>query len=352
MKTDLIDIGADTPGQANVLRVLRFEGSGSGPKVYIQAGLHAQEFPGFVAIDQLIPKLLAAELQGQLASNIIVVPHAKPIGLGQALYSVNLGRFDMNSRTNFNRSFPKPQQPPSAFAAKSVVENLKATLLDLAIQADIVLDLHCDDEGPVYLYAPVHMVEKARLLSAALQAKVILTYASQGASTFDEAVCASWRDGEDGLTRQKFVSTVELRGMLDVSREFGEKDATSLFAYLISIGAISGQTPTFEANEPVVGDESLAELIPTPHAGAVLYHVEVSEPVKAGQWVASIITEAGMPHHKILAPADGIVVTRRERRFLRKGEDVIKILKVAAPPRTRPLAPNEPDPQYGDGTEA
>ena len=331
MKTDLIDIGADTPGQSNVLRVLRFEGSGSGPPVYIQAGLHAQEFPGFVAIDQLIPKLLLAEQQGQLTSAITVVPHANPIGLGQTLYSVNLGRFDMSSRTNFNRSFPKPGQGASELAAKSVVESLKAKLLDLAIQADIVLDLHCDDEGPVYLYAPRPMLDRARLLSAALQARVILTYRPQGGSTFDESVCTYWDSASGGMAQQKFVSTVELRGMLDVSQNLGERDANSLYAYLVSVGAILGQTPPFEPNDPIVEDEVLAELIPTPVSGAVLYHVEVTDLVKAGQCVASIISEAGMPHHPILAPADGVVVTRRERRFLRKGEDVIKILRMAVP---------------------
>lgn len=114
MNVELVEIGADTPGQSNVLRVLTFEGSGNGPAVYMQAGLHAQEIPGVIALDQLLPKLRKAENEGRLVSTITIVPHANPIGLSQAVYGENLGRFDMSSRTNFNRAFPKPQQSPTS----------------------------------------------------------------------------------------------------------------------------------------------------------------------------------------------------------------------------------------------
>ena len=86
MNVELVEIGADTPGQSNVLRVLTFEGSGNGPAIYMQAGLHAQEIPGLIALDQLLPKLQRAENEGRLASTITVVPHANPIGLSQAVY--------------------------------------------------------------------------------------------------------------------------------------------------------------------------------------------------------------------------------------------------------------------------
>ena len=81
MNVELIEIGADTPGQSNVLRVLTFEGTGNGPAIYMQAGLHAQELPGVIALDQLLPKLQRAEKEGRLASTITVVPHANPYRL-------------------------------------------------------------------------------------------------------------------------------------------------------------------------------------------------------------------------------------------------------------------------------
>jgi predicted deacylase len=328
MNVELIEIGADTPGQSNVLRVLTFEGSGNGPAVYMQAGLHAQEIPGLIALDQLLPKLQRAEKDGRLASTITVVPHANPIGLSQCVYGANLGRFDMNSRVNFNRSFPKPQQSPTNLENTSVVETLKARLLSLALKADIVLDLHCDDEGPVYIYAPEPLLEGARVLSAALEAVSILTYIAGSGSSFEETVYLHWCDeAKGGIPVGKFVSTVEFRGMMDVSQSFGEVDAANLYGYLVAIGAIRDDPPRFKSNDPLVSDEALAELIPTPVSGAVLYCVDVCELVSAGQCVARIVGEAGTPHHEILAPADGFVMTRRERRYLRKGEDVLKILR-------------------------
>ena len=330
MKIELMEIGADTPGQSNVIRVLTYGASGAGSSVYIQAALHAQEIPGVVAIDALLPKLEAAEQQGKLKGKITLVPHANPLGLAQSVFATNLGRFDMNSRTNFNRAFPKLDGPTPDVAAKSVVEKLKVTLLGLAVEADVVLDLHCDDEGPVYLYAPEPMLANARLLSSALDASTILTYASEGGGTFDEAVYFHWLRATGGMIpAKKLVSTVELRGILDVSDTFAETDANNLYRYLAAVGAIDDASQNLSSREPIVSDEALAELIPTPVSGAVLYCVEVGDKVRAGQCVARIVSEAGMPHHQILAPADGTVITRRERRFLRKGEDVLKILKLA-----------------------
>ena len=326
MQLELIEIGADTPGQNNVLRVLNFEGLGHGPSVNLQAALHAQEMPGVAALDQLIPKLQKAEHEGRLASKITVVPWANPIGLSQAVFGTNLGRFDMNSRTNFNRSFP--HEPPHKLANSSVVEKLKATLLELAVTADIVLDLHCDDEGPVYLYAPDVMLAGAKVLSTALSAVVILTYKAGEGRTFDEAVYSHWSKAVGGgIPMDKLVSTIEFRGILDVSQTYAATDSSNLYGYLIAVGAINGEHARFNANDPLVRDEALAELIPTPVSGAVFYCVEVNDQVSAGQCVARILSEAGAPQHEILAPASGVVVTRRERRFLRKGEDVLKILR-------------------------
>ena len=327
MKVDLLEFGADTPGQMNTLRVLEFEGSESGPAVYLQAALHAQEWPGVVALDQLLPKLQKAEAEGRLASTITVVPHANPIGLGQAIYGENLGRFDVNSRTNFNRGFFNYSKKPLGLANKSVVETMKTTLLERATKADVVLDLHCDDEGPVYIYVPEPQLAEARTLAAALGAIAILTYATEGGGAFDEAVYHNWLKTEGNARWPKLVATVELRGAMDVSQSLGEADAASIYAYLVAIGAIKDSLPHFDASTPLISDEALAELIPTPVSGAVLYRVELGEWVSAGQCVARILGEAGSPHHEILAPANGFVMTRRERRFLRKGEDVLKILR-------------------------
>ncbi len=99
---------AITPGLAFELVVLRFTGSARRSPVYMQAALHAQELPGFVALQRLLPRLVAAERDGRLRSDVTIVPHANPIGLAQALLHENSGRFDFNSRSISTGSFPCP----------------------------------------------------------------------------------------------------------------------------------------------------------------------------------------------------------------------------------------------------
>ena len=231
----------------------------------------------------------------------------------------------MHSRTNFNRDFPNT---PRVLSNRSVVETLKATLLDLATPADVVLDLHCDDEGPVYLYATQDMLDAARVLSAALNAFAILTSKPGEGSHFDVAVYS--RRAQAGRSpKTGLAATVELRGVLDVSEAHAENDADGLFRYLAAIGGVEGVEIDSPPNNPYVLDEALAELIPTPAAGAVLYDAEVGDRVSRGQRVARILGAAGLAHYEILAPFDGVVITRRERRFLRRGEDVLKILQLS-----------------------
>ena len=134
----------DTPGLEWRFPVLRFrpEGLASGPKVYMQAGLHAGELPGPGVLHVLAAHLRQAKADGRLRSEITLVPRANPIGLTQDLFGTLHGRFDLATRTNFNRDFPLPDKPVPPHRALGAVSRLKTRLLELASGADIVLDLH------------------------------------------------------------------------------------------------------------------------------------------------------------------------------------------------------------------
>lgn len=244
---------------------------------------------------------------------VTLVPHANPVGLAQAVFDTTLGRFDLNGRMNFNRAFPTGT--PSDLIGRPMAQRLKATLLGLATEAEVVLDLHCDDEAPVYLYAHESRLPQARDLAQALGAAVILTDPSQAAESFDMAVMLRWGEAAAG---SRFAATVELRGMLDVRDDLAASDAAGLYQYLVRLGTVRDDLPPVASPEPLVADVDLAELIPTPVAGAVLYEVEVGDWVTAGQRVAQVLPEAGTARHEVLAPADGYVMTRKDHRFLRR----------------------------------
>jgi predicted deacylase len=322
-------IDGDTPGQGYTLRVLEFAGSGKAPRIYMQAALHSWEMPGVVALDVLIPLIKAAGEEGRVRSQITIVPFANPIGLAQTVFGVPMGRFDLNGRINFNREFPVTAKP--AAPETTAVKRLKALLLGMAEQSDVMLDLHCDDEGVLYLYTSTDMEDPAHLLSAALGAEVILTDDEDAAASFEGAVYTRWKAATGAVDAgAKFCSTVEFRGKGDVSPETAARDGKGLYDYLVAIGAIEDEPRTFAPNTPLIAHQSRAEYIYAPAGGAVLYDVALGEMVTKGQCVARIISAPGGEPHRLCAPYDGYVMVGRERRILRRGDEVIKILPMTA----------------------
>ena len=95
---------------------------GAGPKVYIQAALHADEVPGMLVAQVLREQLLELEQKGQLLGEVCLVAVANPIGLAQAIQGTPLGRFDMTTGINFNR------------AHKHIFEEIKHVIADKLTQ--------------------------------------------------------------------------------------------------------------------------------------------------------------------------------------------------------------------------
>ncbi len=294
----------------------------------MQGAIHSQEIPGMVVLDRLIPLLAAAENEDRLNGEVTLVPLANPIGLAQGVFGYTLGRFDLNTRVNFNRSFPT--EAADRLKGKPAAERLKATLLEIAEKADVVLDLHCDDEGPVYLYVSERQLDEGRRLAHAMQASVILTDSGDDPISFDLAVGDRWRkEKRDG--DERFAATIELRGMMDVTPAFAEQDANGLYRYLVDIGMVSDDLPAISPADPIIGDVDAAHLIPTPVPGALLYDVEIGEWVEEGQRLVTVLSEAGTEGYEMRSPFDGQVMTRRDVRFARRGDDVIKVLRHPLP---------------------
>src|SRR4051794_4796187 len=93
-----------SPGTARHIAIHRYTGGG-GPSVYMQASLHANELPAMLVAQHLIALLDAADAGGRIIGEIVIVPVANPIGLGQAVDGVHLGRYELATGQNFNRGF-------------------------------------------------------------------------------------------------------------------------------------------------------------------------------------------------------------------------------------------------------
>ncbi|MGA2551014.1 MAG: succinylglutamate desuccinylase/aspartoacylase family protein [Burkholderiaceae bacterium] len=324
----------------------------SGSKAYLQASLHADELPGMLVIHQLRGLLEQAEREGRVRGEIVLVPVANPIGLSQWLLYQNMGRFELATAQNFNRGFPDflgllgeqferelgadpalnrklirnrikgeldRHKPPSE------LDSLRFVLARLACDADVVLDLHCDEESILHLYTEEPYWEQAEPLARYLGAEVILLARGQGARSFDEAMSGVWwqlpeRLGSERAMRHPiplacFSATIEYRGQADVNPQLALEDAERLLAFLQHRGLVAGKPPLMpqlrREPTPLAGSEDVR----APHAGVICFCKEPGDWVEAGQMVAEVIDPLANLSTPVIATVAGVLYGRARERY-------------------------------------
>ncbi|NUS71571.1 MAG: succinylglutamate desuccinylase/aspartoacylase family protein [Ensifer adhaerens] len=335
MDVSEIIIAGDTPGIEWRLPVFRFKGrTAAAPKTYIQAALHANELPGTALAHFLLQRLQQADKDGAILGDITVVPQANPIGTAQSHFGELQGRFDLGSRTNFNRDFPlialgDRDRLIDDLDRYSATDRLKRQLLHMALGADLMLDLHCDDEALQYAYIDDAFWPEAGDLASALDMEAV--FLSDGeSSAFEEAVAYAWKY-ETGQKKTRLPGrlsvTVELRGTRDVYPELARKDAEGVFRFLVARGVVTGDEETIAPFAGIVAPLDNIEMIRAPEAGALLFHRDIGESVKAGDLLATILTRPGQADGalEVRAPQDGLIVTRVSTRLARRRSDLMKI---------------------------
>jgi predicted deacylase len=298
----------------------RFEGASGGPKVHLQAGVHADEIAGMLVLHLLMQRLEVAESQGRLKGSVTVVPQANPLGIGQFRQGRILGRFHDGSGQNFNRGFDQSaaMQRPS-----TNVQEWQQKLVQLAAPAEVMLDLHTDDEALPYLYVHRSFWPRGRELAAALQMDVAIIWDDGGDGSFEETIIAPWL--RDGTTGQRMAATLELRGQGDVSDRFAEQDAQGLYAWLCGYGVIDDTlAPTDWPVEAVAMGHM--ETIIAPQPGVLIFEKELGDLVEQGQRFARILRRPGDPSSEVVLYAEqtGRLVTRYRDRLIARGMGVAK----------------------------
>lgn len=236
-------------GTSRTLRSLHFGTPGARPKVYIQAGLHADELPGTLVAHHL--RTLLRQAEPTLLGEVILVPLANPIGLSQRLDHKPMGRFELDSAENFNRHYPDlakavlPEVGPRlgsdaahnvALIRQAVAEyllrwqpgtelhSLRHRLLSLAFDADVVLDLHCDGEAVLHLYTEEACWSALEPLARLMGCEAVLLAKSSGGLPFDECLSGLWWQLAQGFATSGAThpipqacasTTIELRGEAD-----------------------------------------------------------------------------------------------------------------------------------------
>ena len=343
------------PGGSHHLQVLRYGDADARPKATLQAALHADEIPPMLVAWHLRTLLGELEAAGQIRGCIQLLPYANPLGLDQHLLGQHEGRFDLRDGVNFNRLHPDlsaavmaqvagrvghdPErdvplvraalrQAAAALSATHPAQHLKNRLVQLAIDSDIVLDLHCDSEAAMHLYALTPQRALAEELGALLGAQAVLLAEDSGDSPFDEACSRPWnllRQQHPGLPLACFSSTVELRGQADTSHESARRDALALVEFLRRRGLIAGTPeplpqPLCEAT-PLSGSEPIT----APRAGVVVFHHEPGSWLEAGSVVADLIDPETAELLPLRCQSAGRLYARIATRWATPGKRLAKI---------------------------
>ncbi|MGV3553130.1 peptidase M14 [Rhizobium sp.] len=336
MQKSEIIIAGDVPGVDYRVPVFSFTGSdASAPRVYTQAALHAEELPGTAALHFLLPMLEAAEKRGDLKGSVTVVPRANPIGANQYVNGAMEGRFDLASRTNYNRDYPLIGLGDRDGLLEDIetlpaTDQLKRHLLHMASGSDLMLDLHCDDESQLYTYVHGAYWPAATDLAESMGLEAVLL-SDGNSSAFEDAVTHLWEHGPLGDRKHwadgRISITMEFRGLADVDPVLARMDAEGLYAFLQRRGVIAGDAIRREEFSGPVAGLDYVQMVNSPVSGMVLFEREFGETVEKDDHLATIVTTPGEPAGdiKVLAPTSGTIVTRISKRFVRRGDNLMKI---------------------------
>ena len=361
MQQDSLKLIEASPGTVHSLQVLSFGTPGRGPKAMIQAALHADEVPALLVAQRLRVALAALEAQGQILGEVVLVPYANPMGLAQQLLGQHQGRFDLHSGTNFNRLVPDLSDAAASalqgrlgndavanvaliravlrsaatqLKATHPVQDLKNKLIALAIDADIVLDLHCDCEAVLHLYALTPQAEIAEQLGRLLGAQAILLATESGDSPFDEACSRPWFRLQQQFAPLPvplgcFSTTVELRGQADTDHTLAQQDADALIDFLRLSGVVADAPGALPKPLPVARCQatplSSSEPITAPVAGVVVFHHAPGDTVAAGALVADLVCPDSGKVTPLHAVSAGVLYARIATRWATPGMHLAKV---------------------------
>lgn len=340
------------------LASFHFGTPGRGRKAYVQASLHADEVPAMLVAHCLRQELEKLDAAGKVKGEVILVPVANPIGLSQVIHGAPFGRFDLATGVNFNRSYKHvaddlkvslqgklgpdaaanaalvrehARRSVAAWEPKNATEELKKTLLGMAIDADVMLDLHCDNEAVLHLYTGTPLADDVKPLAALLQAHAVLLAKESGGEPFDEACSRVWWELADYFGAATPIPmgcigvTVELRGENDVRYHLAEKDARALLQYLARLGIVEMEHDPLPA--PLCAPTPLEGVEPlhAPQSGVLVFLKNLGDRIVAGDTVAEIVNPVSGRTMPVKASQDGILFASTAHRHLVKGMHVCKI---------------------------
>jgi predicted deacylase len=312
--------------------------------------------------------LRQADDMGQLRARFTVMPVANPLGLAAFSFNRHIGRYDIRTGVNHNRRWPdlfnavrqqiagrlkEDEASNVALIRKAVAqwidaqqprtsaEQMRLIILRESHDAEFVLDLHCDSDALPHIYTSPELMPELQDLADWMGAAATLTAADSGGGSFDEMLPQLYRkiaatNPGKPVPLGSATATLEYRGQADVFDTLGADDARRLWGFLCGRNLIDADPGPRPGQAPAATPFEATEIIRVDRPGLVAYRVELGERVTQGQPVADLIAldgpEAYMARTPIFAGTDGFVLTREARKYVTRGQGIIKLVG------TQPLA--------------
>lgn len=335
-----IAVAQNASGRSLNVPIYRITDNIPGPSVYIQSSIHGAEVQGNVVIYHLLKALQKTPIKGE----IVLVPNCNPVGTNIKAGEYTMGRFDPVNGTNWNRGYYYDEDRVLAFAntikdktneqeiktafrqlwidainekltqpwGLGLAQQLNLTLQSIAVNADIVLDLH---NGPVstrHVYIPEYAKQAA--LQFSIPHCIFIPNVFAGA--LDEACFSPWWTLQE-LLEKKFnkgfnfgveAFTLEMGSQEVIDFEEGKKDAKSIMGYLACKGVLDDSI--FKPEKMLRYGVSLQhyKTMFTDFGGMVEYCVKPGQKVAKGEVMAKVLNIDDLDNDssikEVLAPCD------------------------------------------------
>jgi predicted deacylase len=355
-------LAGDTPGQFTQLYWYTAGPADAPTHVHLQAALHADEQPGTMALHHLLPRLRDADAEGQLKAHFTIFPSVNPLGLANRSLRHHIGRYDVETGINYNRRWPdlypliaeairgRLGSDPAANVAvlrqavvnwidsqqaATAIQQLRLLVLRSAAAADIVLDLHCDDESLMHIFTSPELMPGLQDLADWMGVAATLTAEDSGGGSFDEVLPSLYRKArlanpQCAIPNATEAATLEYRGRADSFDALGALDANGLFQFFVGRGLIDAPPAQRPVAAPVPTPFEATEVLRVSQPGLLAYRVELGERVTKGQPIADLIAmdgpEAFLARTPVLAGTDGFVLSRATAKFVKAGTSIAKIV--------------------------
>ncbi|WP_332687997.1 succinylglutamate desuccinylase/aspartoacylase family protein [Devosia sp.] len=356
-------LAGDTPGAAIDLYCYTVGPADASTRVHLQAALHADEQPGTMALHHLLPRLRDADAAGQLRAHFTIFPSVNPLGLANFSLRHHIGRYDIETGVNYNRRWPdlypriadaiagKLSADPAANIATiraaviawidsqrpaTAIQQLRLLVLKSAVAADIVLDLHCDDDSLKHIFTSPELMPGLQDLADWMGVAATLTAEDSGGGSFDEVLPTLYRKArlahpDHPIPIGAETATLEYRGRADSFDAIGQDDAAGLFGFFASRGLIAAADPGQRPSPaPAPTPFEATEVLRVDAPGLLAYRVELGDRVSKSQPIADLIAmdgpDAFIARRPILAGTDGFVLSRVSGKYVVRGASIAKIV--------------------------